>query len=649
MGKSMKRDNKDRAGFTRRALFIGASQLAIFGAIGTKLYKLQVDEHGKYATLAEQNSISERLTAPERGLITDRFGTILAGNQQHWRALFMQALAPDPAAVLDNFARLVALSDDEKARITSDLADRPRYIPVLLKDFLDWPDMAAIEVNTPDLPGVIVEVGASRVYPFGAGLAHVVGYVARPNPREAHAHTVLALPGMRVGRTGAEDAQDAVLRGAPGFVQTETNVHGEIVREVAHDSGTPGATVALSIDAGLQNAAVQRLGDQAGAIVMLDAVTGEIQAMVSNPSFDPALFDKGVPAATWAGWMADPAHPLQNKATAGLFAPGSTFKPTVALAAMKAGLLTATTVLTCTGSLTLGDHVFWCDNHVAHGSLTLTSALQVSCDVFFYQVAMMTGIDRMAAMAHQLGIGTDLGVDLPNTSPGLVPTRDWAAARGIHWALGSTVVQGIGQGYTQVTPLALATMIARIASGVAVGPHIARRIGGALQNGSDADDWLPLDVDDRHLATIRQALFEVVNTPAGTAYADRLTLPGVQMAGKTGTAQVHNNSAAEKQKNFNDATMAWEDRPNGLFVGFAPFDAPRYAIAVIIEHGLFGATSAGPVARDLITYAITHDPAGRDTPLTPPPAPPATAGNTVASTDTGATRTAPQTTPQTTQ
>ena len=614
----MRRDNKDRSAFTRRALLIGAAQLGVFGAIGAKLYNLQVAQHGKYALLAQQNSISERLVAPERGLITDRFGVILAGNQQHWRALFMQALAPDPQAVLENFYRLVSLSDDEKARVTADLADRPGYIPVLLKDYLDWPDMAAIEVNTPDLPGVIVEVGSSRVYPFGQGLAHALGYVARPNEREAQADTVLALPGMRIGRTGAEAAQDLALRGAPGFVQTETNVHGEIVREVAHDSGTPGQTVALGIDSGLQALAVQRLGDNAGAAVVLDANTGEILAMASNPSFDPALFDKGVPAATWAEWMADPKDPLQNKATAGLFAPGSTFKPTVALAAMKCGALTADTVLTCTGSFTLGDHIFWCDNHVAHGSITVTTALQVSCDVFFYQVALMVGIDRMAEMATQLGLGTDLGVDLPHASTGLVPTLDWARSRGIHWAEGSTVVQGIGQGYTQLTPLALATMIARVASGVAVGPHIARRIGGDLQNGSDPNDWLPLDIDDRHLAVIRQGLFEVVNTPSGTAYASRLNIPNVQMAGKTGTAQVHNNTAAEKQKNFNDLTMAWADRPNALFVGFAPYDSPRYAVAVVVEHGNFGAQAAAPIARDLMTYAILNDPAGRDVPLNTP-------------------------------
>jgi penicillin-binding protein 2 len=319
--------------------------------------------------------------------------------------------------------------------------------------------------------------------------------------------------------------------------------------------------------------------------------------------------------------MADPKDPLLNKATSGLFAPGSTFKPTVALAAMKSGVLTEDTVLTCIGYLKLGDHIFWCDNHDAHGSITVTTALQVSCDVFFYQVALMTGIDHMAAMARQLGIGTDLQVDLPNSSPGLVPTLEWARARGIHWAEGSTVVQGIGQGYTQATPLALATMIARVATGIAVGPHITRRINGDLQNGSDSSDWMPLDVDDRHLAVVRQGLFEVVNTPQGTAYAARLTIPNVQMAGKTGTAQVHDATAAEKMRNFNEMTMPWADRPNALFVGFAPVDNPRYAVAVIVEHGNWGGMASAPIARDLLTYAITNDPGGRDVPLAPQVAP----------------------------
>ncbi|HUM08899.1 MAG TPA: penicillin-binding protein 2, partial [Acidocella sp.] len=463
----MRRAAKDRSAFSRRALLIGAGQGAVFAGIAAKLYNLQITQHGKYALLAEQNSISERLVAPARGLITDRFGTILAGNQQHWRALFMQALAPEPQAVLENFYKLVPLSDDEKARIAQDLQDRPGYIPVLLKDWLDWPDMAAIEVNTPNLPGIVVEAGASRVYPLGPVMAHAVGYVGRPNKNEAKSDPVLSLPGMRVGRTGAEDAQDDALRGAPGFVQTETNVHGKVVREVAHDNGTPGQTVTLGLDAGLQQLAVQSLGDNAGAVVMLDATNGEILAMVSTPAFDPSLFDKGVPADVWKGWMGDAKHPLQNKATAGLFAPGSTFKPTVALAAMRQGMLAADTIITCPGSFKLGDHVFWCDNHVAHGSINVTQALQVSCDVFFYQVALMVGIDKIADMASRLGLGVDLSSDLPHVSTGLVPTLEWARSKGIHWAQGSTVVQGIGQGYTQLTPLALATMVARIATGSA--------------------------------------------------------------------------------------------------------------------------------------------------------------------------------------
>jgi penicillin-binding protein 2 len=611
----MKRDITSRTSFNRRALLVGAAQFGLFGAIATRLYNLQVVQHGKYATLAQANSISERLIAPERGLITDRFGVILAGNQQHWRALFMKAQCPDADAVLDNFSKLIVLSDAERARIEADIADRPQYIPVLLKDYLQWPEMAAIEVNTPSLPGVIIEVGTSRIYPFGAALAHTVGYVGRPDPAEAKSETVLTLPGMRIGRTGAEAGQDQPLRGAPGFVQTETNVHGEVVREVASGGGTPGQTVALAIDSGLQSLALTRLGTQPGVAVVLDAQTGEILAMASNPGFDPALFDKGVPSEVWKTWMADPLHPLQNRAISGLYAPGSTFKPTVALAALKSGTLTADTYLTCTGSFTLGDHLFWCDNHVAHGTLNLTTALQVSCDVFFYQVALGVGENNIAAMAGQLGIGTDLQMDLPHASPGLVPTLDWARAHNIHWAPGNTVVAGIGQGYTQVTPIALATMMARIASGIAVGPHVTRRVGGELQVGAAATDWPALDVDDRHLALVRQGLFEVVNTPQGTAYAARLTLPNVQMAGKTGTAQVHNDTAAEKMKNFNAEKMAWEDRPNGLFVGFAPYDNPRYATAVIVEHGNWGAKSAAPIARDLLTYAITNDPAGRDTPL----------------------------------
>ena len=621
----MKRQAKNRTSFSRRAFLIGAGQAAVFAAITTRLYHLQIAEHGKYALKAKQNSISERLVAPLRGIMTDRFGAVLAGNQQHWNALFVKDMAPEPDAVLENFYRLIPLSDAEKARIQQDLAAHPGYIPVMLKDWLDWPDMAAIEVNTPNLPGVIVQAGSSRTYPLGAIAAHAVGYVGRPNQKETEQDSVLALPGMRVGRTGAEDANDLALRGAPGFVQTETNVRGEVMRVVAQDNGTPGQTVALALDAGLQQLAVQSLGNQTGAVVMLDATTGEILAMASTPSFDPTLFDRGVPNDIWNGWINDPRHPLLNKAAAGLFAPGSTFKPSVALAALKCGALTPDSTHNCPGFLKLGRHIFWCDNHDAHGTINVVDALKVSCDVFFYKTALDTGIDRIAAMASIMGQGVDLGSDVPNASVGLVPTHAWAKQHGIDWVEGNTVVQGIGQGYTQLTPLAQATMVARLASGLAVTPHLARRVGGVLQPESLPGAAAALDVDDQHLAVVRQGLFAVVNDPAGTGYGARLTIPGVKMAGKTGTAQVHDNTAAEKARNFNDMTMAWAQRPNAWFVAYAPADAPRYAVAVMVEHGNFGAQTAAPIAHDMMTYALLNDPAGRDQPLAnPPPMPPLT-------------------------
>lgn len=626
----MRRRNSNGTSFKRRALLIGTGQAAVFAAISTRLYHLQISEHGKYALMAKHNSISERLVAPERGLITDRFGAVLAGNQQHWRALFMKAMAPEPAAVLDNFYRLVPVSDDEKDRIQRDIADRPGYIPVLLKDWLDWPDMASLEVNTPNLPGVIVEEGSSRTYPLGPLAAHAVGYVGRPSQKEAAADAVLALPGMRVGRTGAEETDDLPLRGTPGYVQTETNVHGQVVRLVARNPGAPGAQVALGLDSGLQRLAVRSLGQETGATVVLDATSGEILAMASTPSFDPTLFDKGVPSSIWKSWMTDPKHPLLNKASAGLFSPGSTFKPTVAMAALKCGALTPDTVHYCPGYFKLGDHIFWCDNHTAHGSLTLTGALQVSCDVFFYETALATGIDNIAAMAGIMGLGVGLGSDFPNTQIGQVPNHAWAKKHGVRWVPGDTVVQGIGQGYVSLTPLALATMIARIGTGTAITPHITRRIGGSLQPLSFPDAAPKLDVNDAHLAVVRQGLFEVVNTPQGTAYASRLTLPNLQMAGKTGTAQTHNDTRAESAAGFNDMTIAWERRPNALFVAYAPVESPRYAVAVVIEHGNYGSQSAAPIAHDLMTYALLNDPAGRDTPLSnPPKMPPLTSPDAV--------------------
>lgn len=596
----MARSTHNRHVFTRRALVIGGVQVVVFGGLVTRLYDLQVIEHVRYRIKARDNAMSQRPLAPERGLIIDRTGALLAGNRQHWRALFLMTDAHDPQEVIARFSSLVSLSPSERARIDAWLAGPPQYLPVTLKNDLDWAEMARLEVQATRLPGVIIDRGFSRYYPLGAIAAHTVGYVIRPSQAAVKSQPVLALPGARIGGSGIEQARNGALMGIPGVVETEVDALGSVVRVLDRDSGRQGKTVALTIDAELQRTAVATLNNRAGAAVLLDAQNGAVLAMASAPSFDPAWFDQGVPDAVWHRWITNPERPLTNRATQGLYAPGSSFKPTVALSALKAGTITAETRFFCPGHLKIGNRMFYCWLRSGHGWMDASHALQQSCDVFYYHVAMRTGIDRMAAMGDHLGLTGPAHLDFPDMAAGFLPTHRWARRRRIDWTMGDTAVQGIGQGYTLLTPLNLATMIARIGTGRALDPHIVSAIG---------DHRLPrpaaasLGLDDQHLATVRRGLDEVVNTPLGTSWGARLMLPGgIRMAGKTGTAQVINENAAMEAANYNDARLPWKYRPNALFVGYAPVDRPRFAAAVVIEHG----TLLGPVkvARDLFTAAF---------------------------------------------
>jgi penicillin-binding protein 2 len=593
----------ERRLFTRRALLLGGVQTLIFGAIASRLYHLQVTEHPRYGIMARDNAIVQRLTAPERGLIVDRTGVLLADNQQRWRALFLMTGTDNPQAVIARFDRLVGLSDGERVRIASLLAAAPSYVPIVLKHDLDRAAMNRLEVYATALPGVIIERGFDRVYPLGTDAAHTVGYVVRPDEAQAAPNPALAVPGARVGGSGIEQAYNHVLLGEPGLVESEVNAHGSVVRVLDHDAGRQGRTVALTIDANLQREAVTALNGLPGSAVLLDATSGDVLAMASAPSFDPAWFDNGVPNDVWQGWMNNPADPLINRSTQGLYAPGSAFKPTVALAALRCGAITAETRFFCPGHLKIGDRVFYCWLRAGHGSMDAASALQQSCDVFYYQVAMLIGIDRMAAMGGALGLTGTPNLDFPDLAAGFLPTHDWAHRQNIAWTRGDSALQGIGQGYTLLTPLNLATMIARIGTGQAVTPHLLRAIGDeAVSHKAPESLGLPA----AHLAAVRQGLDEVVNTQLGTSWGARLDLPGgIRMAGKTGTAQVINESAAMEAANYDDALLPWKYRPNALFVGYAPVEAPRFAAAVVVEHG----TLLAPVqvARDLFSAAFAQE------------------------------------------
>ena len=608
----MKQEGTRNSVFTRRALFLMAGQTAALSALAVKLYRVQVEQGAKYATLAESNRVSARLIAPPRGRILDRFGQVLAGNTLNWRALLLAEQTTDVAATLARFNELVPLEDHDHARIERELKHNRRFIPVTVREFLDWDMMARIEVNAPDLPGVFVDVGTTRHYPFGPDLAHIVGYVAPPSDADLGDDPVLALPGVRVGRAGVEQFHEEELRGDAGEVQMEVNSVGRIIRELDRNEGTPGDELGLTIDVDLQRGILAMLGDMAASAVVMDATNGEVLAMTTTPSFDPALFDSGLSQKQWVEWTSDRKTPLINKATAGVYPPGSTFKMAVGLAGLRAGTITETDRINCPGYIDLGDTRFHCWRKHGHGSQNLHEALKHSCDVFFYETARRTGIDAVAETANRFTLGVDTGVDLPGARNGLMPTTGWRRRHGHVWNVGDTISCGIGQGFVLATPLQLATYCSRIATGRAVVPHVTRRMAGVAQSGDKPDDVPALDVPDAHLAAVRSGMFAVVNEAGGGAPHARLGLPGMQLAGKTGSSQVrHVSRWAREHGHFNSASLPWEFRPHALFICFAPYDAPRYAVAVVVEHGNAGADVAAPLARDIMRDTLTRDPARR--------------------------------------
>ncbi|HXT80330.1 MAG TPA: penicillin-binding protein 2 [Acetobacteraceae bacterium] len=611
----MKRDTQRTGVFTRRALLLMGGQVAILGALGARLYQIQVVEGARYTTLSDENRISARMIAPPRGRILDRFGVSLAGSRTNWRALLIAEQANDVGTTLEAFSRIIPLSESETARIDRDVHRHRKFIPVLVRDFLSWDDMAAIEVNAPDLPGIVVDVGTTRLYPFGEQLAHVVGYVAPPNETDVADDPLLALPGIRIGRAGVEKYHDVALRGRAGSVSLEVNAVGRVIRELDRTEGVQGTEVGLTIDVGLQQAVLDRLGDESASSVVLDCQTGEVLAMATNPSFDPSLFNSGVSQAQWQAWSTDRRTPLINKATNGLYAPGSTFKMAVALAGLESKAISPTDRINCPGYLDLGDTRFHCWRKGGHGLLDLRGGIKNSCDVYFYEAARRTGIDTIAAMAHRFGLGMELDIDLPNQKVGLIPTREWRKAHGHAWNIGDTIVSGIGQGFIQVTPLQLATYVARVASGRVIQPHLTRKLGGALQPGATPDEWPVLSVPDRLLHMVREGMWAVVNEAGGTAPQARLADSRWQLAGKTGSAQVRRVSREMRESgHFDSEKLPWEFRPHALFVAYAPYDAPRYALSVVVEHGNAGAAAAAPIARDIMARVLERDPSNRTAP-----------------------------------
>ena len=600
---------------TRRALVMGGIQTVLFGALAGRLYQLQVVESDRFTLLSDENRINLQLLAPERGRIFDRYGLPLAANQLNYRVLLVPEKAGGVAATLDVLRRILPVTPEDEERIKLEAKRNRSFTPITVRENLTWDDVARIEVNAPDLPGITIDVGQRRYYTYGALASHVIGYVGAVSEKDLEGtdDPVLSLPDFRIGKNGCEKTLDLALRGRAGSRQIEVNAYGRIIRELARDNGLPGDDHVLSIDMGLQEYVCARLEDHSASCVVLDVVTGEVLALASVPAYDPNVFARGVTNPEWEELVRNPRGPLSNKASGGQYPPGSTYKMAVALAALEGAHMGPEEHVFCPGVMRMGNAQFHCWKRGGHGSVNMHMAIMQSCDVYFYEVAKRVGVDGVAAMSRRLGFGEVPGIGLPGERAGLVPTAAWKEATyGVPWQKGDTVVIGIGQGYMLATPLQLAVYAARIANGgFAVKPTLIRAIH--RRDGVEKEEtpgFPSIGLKPAHLAIVKSGMNGVTNDKRGTAYRARIDEPEFAMAGKTGSVQVKRISKAERERGVTkNEDRPWKDRDHALFVGFAPVEKPRYAVAVVVEHGGGGSVTAAPIARDVLREVQRRDPA----------------------------------------
>ena len=594
---------------SRRALILGGSQVAFMSVLAMRMRYMQVNQADEFRLLAEENRVNFRLIPPTRGLIFDRNGQPLAGNEQNYSVVMVREDAGDVDAALARLARVIPLSDEDITRAKKELSRRSPFVPVTIADRLTWEDLAEVAVNAPALPGITPEVGLSRSYPLQDDLAHVVGYVGPVSDYDLgkldDPDPVLQIPRFQIGKTGVEAKMESDLRGKAGNKRIEVNAVGRVIRELGRTPGEAGADLQLTIDHGLQNFMQARMAEESAAAVVIDLADGDILGITSTPGFDPNKFVRGISVADYRALTENKYRPLANKTVQGLYPPGSTFKMVTAMAALEAGVIGPEETVWCPGFLKTGGRRFHCWKRGGHGHVNLNESLQQSCDVYYYEISKRVGIDRIAAMARRLGIGVRHDLPMSAVAEGIAPDKAWKREnRGAEWLIGDTLNASIGQGLVLASPLQLALMTGRIATGRAVSPRLIKSVNGVEQpSGAGAD----LGISPSTLSRIRKGMYSVSNTRRGTAYRTRVVDDALKLAGKTGTSQVRNITAAERARGvFRNADLPWERRDHALFVCFAPADNPRVAVSVVVEHGGGGSTAAAPIARDITLRALSE-------------------------------------------
>lgn len=576
-----------RNSFERRTVLIGGLQTGLGVLLAIRMGWIGVVQNAKYETAAESNRVNLTLIPPRRGLILDRNDNPLAANRSDYRVDLIPERLADTKGTIAELGKLLGLGPDK----LQDLADRVdkahRFQPVEVASGLEWDKFAAVSVRLPDLPGVIAQRGFSRSYPTGPSVGHLVGYVgpASAEDYEKDRNPLLITPGYKVGKDALEKYFEPSLRGVAGARRAEVTASGRIVRDLDMREDIQGQSLKLTIDGGLQDYASRRIGLESAACVVIDCTDGAILALTSMPSFDPNAFVGGIGRLQWKMLNEDDHIPLLNKAVRGLYPPGSTMKPMASLALQVAGV-SPDEVVNCPGGYRLGSRFFRCD--ATHGATDMRKAIEQSCNTYFWSMAHRVGYDAIAPVAKMLGLGVEFDLPGINQRYGTIPDAAWKMRRfKQEWTAADSLNASIGQGYVSVSPLQLAVMSARIATGKNLQPY--------LLHGQRKPLGPPLPFTSEQLQVIHEGMWRVVNG-AGTARGSQLKLDsGIQMAGKTGTAQVR---ALVARGHFGD----WKGRDHALFVSYAPAENPRYAIAVVVEHGTFGARAAAPIAKDVYTY-----------------------------------------------